>query len=149
MNRKYFRELIAPALFDTLKMLFITMIISGILGFLVAIILTMTHPNGLKPNNRIYRVISFFVNTIRSLPFVLLVVILAPLTRLLIGSIVGIYAAIVPMSIGGIPLIGKILENEFLSVRRELIEAARSFGSNNIEIFINVILRESLPGVIN
>lgn len=149
MFTRYIYELILPAFIDTLKMIGITMVISTLLGGLTGMVMVLSHPQGLKPNRRVYGVLSFIVNTIRSLPFILLVVILAPLTRLINGSIVGIYAAIIPMSIGGIPLVAKLLENEFLSVQEEVIEAAQSYGSTRHQIFFYVILKESVPGIIN
>ncbi|MDQ0507965.1 Methionine import system permease protein MetP [Aedoeadaptatus ivorii] len=149
MLSRYFFEMILPAFGDTLKMIAITMCISIVLGGLAGMAMMITHPSGLEPDRRVYGVLSFFVNTIRSLPFILLVVILAPLTRLINGSIVGIYAAIIPMSIGGIPLVAKLLENEFLAVQPEVIEAAISYGASKLQIFFYVVLKESVPGIIN
>lgn len=146
---KYLNQLVLPAVFVTLRIMVTTMIISVFLGFIVGCIMTYTHPHGLKPNKIIYSLISFLVNVIRSFPFIILIVTLAPLTRLLIGTMIGEKAAIFPLSIGGTAIISRLIESALLETSPHLIEAARSFGASNIQILYRVMLKESVPNLIN
>lgn len=147
---KYFDQLILPAIFVTIRLVVITMVICVIGGFLLASLLIYTHPDkGLRPNKRLYLPISIIANSIRSFPFVILIVTLAPLTRLILGTMLGEAAAILPLSVGGIPFLARILETAMLEVNPQLIEAARSFGLSNRQILFRVILKESIPSIIN
>lgn len=146
---KKFEKLIIPACFQTIRMVTITMVMSIVIGSFIAIILVLTNPKGLKPNKKIYSCLSAVVNTIKSLPFILLVISIAPITRFFAGSIVGTYAAIIPMTIGGIPLIAKIIENSLIEVNPQLIEAAQSYGASPIQIVFGVMIKESIPNLIN
>lgn len=148
--QKYFNQLIGPAILVTLRLVTITMILCVVFGFLLACVMILTHPSrGLRPNRFIYAPISFVANAVRSFPFVILIVTLAPLTRLLLGTMIGEAAAILPLSVGGIPFLARILENAMLEVDPQLVEAARSFGLSNRQILLRVILKESVPHIIN
>lgn len=147
---KYFKQLIAPAILVTLRLVIITMFICVVCGFALACLMILTHPSkGLRPNKRIYAPISFLANAIRSFPFVILIVTLAPVTRFILGTMIGEAAAILPLSVGGIPFLARILENAMLEVDPQVIEAAQSFGLSNRQILFRVILKESIPNIIN
>ena len=147
---KYFDQLILPNIFVTLRLVAITMVICVIGGFFLACLLLLAHPTrGLRPNKRVYEPVSFITNAVRSFPFVILIVTLAPLTRLLLGTMLGEAAAILPLSVGGIPFLARILESAMLEVDPQLIEAARSFGLSNRQILFRVVLKESVPAIIN
>ena len=87
--------------------------------------------------------------SIRSFPILILIVAISPLTRWIIGTTIGEAAAIVPLSIAATAFIARLLENCFMEVDRQLIEAARSFGATNMQIIFRVIIRESVPGMIS
>ena len=138
---RYFNQLIAPAILVTLRLVAVTMLICVVCGFGLACLMVLTHPSkGLHPNKKIYTPISVVANSIRSFPFVLLIVTLAPITRFILGTMIGEAAAILPFSVGGIPM---------LEVNPQLIEMARSFGLSNREILVRVILKESVPAIVN
>ena len=103
----------------------------------------------MRPNKKIYAPLSIIANSIRSFPFVLLIVTLAPITRFILGTMIGEVAAILPLSVGGIPFVARLLENAMLEVDPQLIEMSRSFGLSDGEILIRVILKESTPAIIN
>lgn len=145
----YLEKLIVPSTYATLRMATGTMLLGLTFGFILAIFLTLYNPNGLKPNKKIYPILNFFVNTIRSFPILILIVAMSPLTRLIIGTTIGEMAAIVPLSIAATAFIARLLENCFIDVDKQLIEAARSFGANNMQIIFRVIIRESMPGIIS
>lgn len=145
----YWEKLMYPAFFATVRMGLGTMVIGMVLGFVLSIFLTLYHPNGLKPNGKIYPLLNFLVNSIRSFPILILIVAISPLTRWIIGTTIGEAAAIVPLSIAATAFIARLLENCFMEVDRQLIEAARSFGATNMQIIFRVIIRESVPGMIS
>ena len=142
-------DIIINALMQTLYMVFWSTLFSVILGFLPAIVLTLTAPDGLRPNRMIYEVLSFIVNVFRSFPFIILLVILIPFTRMVVGKAIGTTAAIVPLTISGIPFIARIFETSLRETNPGVIEAARSFGASNFQIMIHVYIKESIPRMLN
>jgi D-methionine transport system permease protein len=145
----YLDRLIIPSTYATLRMAAGTMLLGLAFGFGLAILLTIYNPNGLKPDKKIYPILNFFVNTVRSFPILILIVAISPLTRWIIGTTIGEMAAIVPLSIAATAFIARLLENCFIDVDKQIIEAARSFGANNMQIIFRVIIRESIPGIIS
>ncbi|MGF7059345.1 methionine ABC transporter permease [Brassicibacter mesophilus] len=145
----YGKKLVFPSIFVTLRMVAGTMIIGSICGFILAILLTMYGPNGLKHKKSLYQVMSFLINTIRSFPILILIVAISPLTRLIIGTTIGEKAVILPLSIAATAFIARLLESNFIKVDKQLIEAARSFGATNMQIMFRVIIKESIPSIIS
>ena len=146
---RYFEGIIGPSIFSTLRMLIATMIFAFILGFLLSIALIVTRYDGLKPNKKIYNFLDFIVNSIRSFPIIILIVAISPITRAVVGTTIGEGAAILPLTIAATPFLAKILENAFIQVDKQLIEAARSFGASNTQIIFKVILKEAIPSIVS
>lgn len=142
-------DIILKASQQTLYMVFWSALFSIILGFIPAIILTLTAPDGLKPNKIIYEILSFLVNVFRSFPFVILMVIIIPLTRAIAGTSIGTTAAIVPLTVCAIPFIARVFETSLRETNPGVIEAARSFGASNLQILIHVYIKESIPRMLN
>ena len=134
---------------QTLYMVFGSTLFSVILGFVPAIILVLTAPDGLKPNKVIYQVLDFIVNTFRSFPFIILLILVIPVTRAIVGTSLGSTAAIVPLTISAIPFVARIIESSLRSVDQGLIEAAKSFGASDFQIIIRVYLKEALPFILS
>ena len=130
-------------------MVFWSTLFSVLLGFLPAIILTLTAPDGLKPNKIVYEILSFLVNTFRSFPFVILMVVIIPLTRAIMGTTIGTRAAIVPLTACAIPFIARVFENALRETDPGVIEAARSFGASDAQILFRVYFKESVPRLLN
>ena len=141
--------IIVPAFFDTLKMLLISGFISTILEFVFGVILIVTEKGGLYENVVINRILDFIVNTIRSFPFIILMVSIIPFTRLIVGSSIGDTAALVPLTVACTPFMARIFQNSFKEVDPALIEAAQSFGASKWQIVIKVMLKESVPSIIS
>lgn len=141
--------IIVPAFFDTLKMLLISGILSTIFGFVFGVILIVTEKGGLYENVVINRILDFIVNTIRSFPFIILMVSIIPFTRLIIGSSIGDTAALVPLTVACTPFMARIFQNSFKEVDPALIEAAQSFGASKWQIVFKVMLKESIPSIIS
>ena len=129
--------LIVPAFFATLKMLVISGIMSTIFGFIFGVILVVN------------RILDFLVNTIRSFPFIILLISIIPFTRLIVGTSIGETAALVPLTVACSPFMARIFQNSFKEVDPALIEAAQSFGASKVQIIVKVMLKESVPSIIS
>ena len=141
--------IILQAFWKTLIMVFWSTLFSVIIGFIPAVILTLTAPGGLKPNRIVYGILSFLVNVFRSFPFIILLVILIPFTRALVGKSIGTTAAIVPLTVSAIPFIARVFETSLRETNPGVIEAARSFGASNFQILMRVYVKESIPRMLN
>lgn len=141
--------LIIPAFFATLKMLVISGIMSTIFGFIFGVILVITEKGGLCENIVVNRILDFLVNTIRSFPFIILLISIIPFTRLIVGTSIGETAALVPLTVACSPFMARIFQNSFKEVDPALIEAAQSFGASKVQIIVKVMLKESVPSIIS
>ena len=142
-------SVIMTAFKQTLYMVFWSTLFSVIIGFIPAIILTLTAPDGLKPNKIVYEILSFLVNVFRSFPFIILLVILIPFTRMVVGKSIGTTASIVPLTVSAIPYIARVFETSLRETNPGVIEAARSFGASNFQILMHVYVKESIPRMLN
>ena len=143
------KMLIVPAFFATLKMLLISGILSTIFGFIFGVILVVTEKGGLCENIVVNRILDFLVNTIRSFPFIILLISIIPFTRLIMGTSIGETAALVPLTVACSPFMARIFQNSFKEVDPALIEAAQSFGASKVQIIVKVMLKESVPSIIS
>lgn len=141
--------LIVPAFFATLKMLLISGILSTIFGFIFGVILVVTEKGGLCENIVVNRILDFLVNTIRSFPFIILLISIIPFTRLIMGTSIGETAALVPLTVACSPFMARIFQNSFKEVDPALVEAAQSFGASKVQIIVKVMLKESVPSIIS
>ena len=146
---KFLNEILLSSLLQTLYMITIPAIIATISGLIIAIILVVTKEEGLKPNKIIYKILDFIVNTLRSFPFMILIVALIPITRIIVGTSIGENAAIVPITIGSAPFIARIIENALNEIDKGLIEAAKSFGATKTQIIFKVMIKEAMPSIIS
>ena len=142
-------NLLYKATLETLYMSLVSTILAFIIGLGLAVILILTKKGGLAQNIAIYRTLDIIVNTLRSFPFIILMIVLFPLTKLIIGTSIGTSAAIVPLTIGSAPFIARLIEAAMLEVDKGVIEAAMSFGASRFQIISKVHLREALPAIIN
>ena len=142
-------EVIFTAFKQTLYMVFWSTLFSVVIGFFPAILLTLTAPDGLKPNKPFYETLSFIINVFRSFPFIILLVILIPFTRMLVGKAIGTTASIVPLTVSAIPYIARVFETSLRETNHGVIEAAKSFGASNLQILIRVYVKESVPRMLN
>ncbi len=142
-------DVIINASLQTLYMVFWSTLLSVILGFIPAIVLTLTAPDGLRPNKLVYEVLSFIVNVFRSFPFIILLVIIIPFTRFVAGRSIGTTAAIVPLTVSAIPYIARVFETSLRETDPGVIEAARSFGASDLQILFRVYIKESIPRMVN
>lgn len=140
---------ILAALGQTLYMVFWSTLFSVVIGFIPAVILTLTAPDGLHPIRPVYEILSFLVNVFRSFPFVILLVLVIPFTRLVVGKAIGTTASIVPLTLSAIPFIARVFETSLRETDPGVIEAAKSFGASNWQIIFRVYIKESVPRILN
>jgi D-methionine transport system permease protein len=134
---------------ETLQMMFVTGIIAGVLGLILGIILLMTDEGGLTPQRFIYAVLDKIVNIGRSIPFIILMAVIVPLTRLIVGTSVGTAAVTVPLVLGTIPFYARQIQNALLEVDPGVVEAARAMGVGNLGIVYRVsISKKALISII-
>ena len=136
------------SLLETLKMVFFSTLFSFILGFALATVMIVTGPHGLRPNARLYGILDISVDILRSLPFIILIIAIMPITRFVMGIAIGTTAAILPLTVAAAPFAARIIEANFLEVDRGVIEAARSFGASTTQVIFRVMLPEALPSII-
>lgn len=141
------KDILMPALLETLFMVSVSTVFSVLLGFIVAIVLIITEEKGLNPNKAIYKTLDFIVNTLRSFPFMILMILVFPLSRLIVGTAIGTPAAIVPLTIGAAPFAARIIESSLKEVDYGIIEAAKSFGATTFQIIFKIMLKEAMPSI--
>ena len=128
-------------------------VLSGLFGFIIGlptgVLLFMTRKGQVLENSILNSNISVVVNIFRSIPFIILIVWMIPFTRALVGTSIGVQAAIVPLSVGAAPFIARMIENNLLEVPPGLIEAARAMGATPSQIVRKVLLPEALPSIVN
>ena len=131
-------DILLPALWETIYMSFTATFFATLIGFALAVILILTSKDGLKENLKIYSILDVVVNTLRSFPFIILMIVLFPLTKFLIGKSIGTTAAIIPLTIGAAPFIARLIESAFKEVDKGVVEAAKSFGASDMQIIFNL-----------
>ncbi len=142
-------ELLWPAIKETLIMVVPSTILAVLIGFIPAIILVVTDEKGLKPNKAVYMTLDFIINVLRSLPFVILMIAIVPLTKFIVGTSIGEIAAIVPLTLASAPFIARIIESALKEVDEGVIEAAKSFGATDMQIIFKVMLKEAVPAIVS
>lgn len=150
-NRSYeiLREIVLQEIGNTIYMVTISILLAGIIGFIIAVLLRITDESGLHPNKVIYKIVDVFVNVIRSFPFIILAVAILPITRILVGTSIGREAAIVPLVLSGSCFVARLIEGNLKEVKEEVIEASKSFGASNIQILFFIMVPEAIPGIVH
>ena len=136
------------ALQETFQMVFFALIFGGIWGLIQAIVLLVTRPEGILPNAVVYHILNPIVNALRSLPFIILLIAVIPFTQWLVGSSIGTWAAIVPLTIYVGPYMGRLIETSLLEVNEGIIESAQSMGATPWQIIFKFILPEARSSLI-
>ena len=141
--------LLLKGVWETLFMTFTSGLFSFIIGLPIGILLFITREGQIYEHKTINRIVAFFVNIFRSIPFVILIVWMIPFTRAVVGTSIGMNAAIVPLSIGAAPFVARLIENSLLEIPFGIIEAARAMGANIFQIIKKVLIPEALPSLVN
>ena len=135
--------MVVEGIFVTLYMTLATTFMGYVLGLPMGIALVITAPKGLRPNKIIYKVLDVVVNVVRSFPFLILLIVIQPLTRIIVGKSYGPTATIVPLTLSAAPFIARMVESSLLEVDHGVIEAAQSMGANLWTIIWKVMIGEA------
>nr|WP_094570344.1 methionine ABC transporter permease MetI [Mucilaginibacter xinganensis] len=140
--------MILRGLLETIVMTFVSGFFGFVIGLPTGVMLFMTREGQVSENRIVNGVISVLVNIFRSIPFIILIVWMIPFTKALVGTSIGVQAALVPLSIGAAPFIARMVENSLVEIPNGLIEAARAMGARPLQIVLKVLLPEALPSII-
>jgi D-methionine transport system permease protein len=141
-------EMIKQGIYETLYMTLVSTFFGYLIGLPMGVLLCVTGKDGLKPNAVIYKVLDIIANIVRSIPFLILLILLIPFTRLLLGQSYGSTATIVPLVAAAIPFIARMIESSLKEVDAGVIEAARSMGASTFRIIVKVLLVEARTSII-
>ena len=133
---------------DTLYMTLASTLFGYIIGLPMGVVLTVTDKDGIRPNAAVYKVLDVISNLLRSIPFIILLIVLIPFTRFVVGRSYGSTATIVPLTIAAAPYIARMVESSLKEVDAGVIEAARSMGASDFQIVTKVMLVEARTSLI-
>ena len=141
--------LVGTSTLETLLMVFFSTFFAILIGFPLGILLNITNKYGITPKPVFNLVLSRIIDVLRSFPFVILMIVLLPFTRLILGTAIGTTATIIPLSIAAAPFVARITETALNEVDPGVVQASRAMGSTNAQIIIKVLIPESLPSVVS
>lgn len=142
-------SMVGVSLLQTLEMVFFSTVFSLFLGFPLGVLLCITNPLGIAPRPVLNQVVSRIVNALRSFPFLILMILLIPLSRLIIGTGIGTEATIIPLSIAAAPFVARVIESALNEVDQGVIQAAKAMGSTTWQIIYKVLIPEAMPSIIS
>ena len=142
-------DMILKGIQETLYMTLLSTLMGYVIGLPMGVLLTVSDKDGLKPNRVLYRILDVIANIVRSIPFLILLILLIPFTRLVVGKSYGSTATVVPLVIAAGPFIARMVESSLKEVDEGVIEAARSMGASNLRIIVKVLLVEARTSLIN
>ncbi|AMA72839.1 MULTISPECIES: methionine ABC transporter permease [Aneurinibacillus] len=141
-------DLYLPALQETLYMVGLSIFIGTLIGIPLGVLLVITRPGHIFEQPIIFQIINTIINIIRSVPFIILLFALIPLTKLIVGTFIGVEGAIVPLVVYVSPYIARLMESALLEVDAGLIEAFQAMGATRRQIIFNVMLKEARPAIV-
>ena len=140
--------MMAEGVWDTLLMTLVSTLFGYILGLPMGIALAVTDKDGIRPNALVYKILDVIANIVRSIPFLILLILVMPLTKLIVGKSYGSVATIVPLTIAAAPFIGRMIESSLKEVDHGVIEAAQSMGAGTFTIIWKVLLVEARTSIL-
>lgn len=144
----YLWQQMIQALKETVLMVSVSLVLAELGGLPLGILLVVTAPSHLRPQPVLYHLLGTVVNIGRSLPFIILMVAIIPFTRLVVGTSIGTWAAVVPLTVAAIPFVARLVETSLLEVDRGVVEAACAMGASLFQVVTRVLLPEALPSLI-
>lgn len=141
-------ELIIPSLLETLYMVFFSTVFSLLIGFPLGIVLVITEKNNIWEKPVLNKILNSVINVLRSFPFIILMIVVFPLSKLIVGQSIGTTATIVPLSIAAAPFVARIIESSIKEVDKGVIELSLSMGATVPEIIFKVLIPEAMPSLI-
>lgn len=141
-------NMIVKGIGETLLMTVLSTILGYVFGLPLGVVLAVTDKGGLKPNPFVYKILDTISNIVRSIPFLILLILLIPFTRFVVGKSYGTMATVVPLVVAAIPFIGRMVESSIKEVDGGVIEAAKSMGAGNFQIITRVLLVEARTSIL-
>ncbi|OAT82329.1 methionine ABC transporter permease [Desulfotomaculum copahuensis] len=141
-------HMVAQGTLETIYMVTVSVVVSYIFGLPLGVILLITGEGQIKPNPRLYQLLGTLVNIGRSFPFIILLIAIIPFTRLIVGTFIGTTASIVPLSVGAIPFVARLVETSMREIPRGVIEAAQAMGASTWQIITRVLVPEAMPSLV-
>ena len=143
-------QLVLPATGQTCLMVLLSTVFSLILGFPLGVLLCISDPvSGIKPRKVLFQILTRIVNALRSFPFIILMILLFPLSRLIVGKTIGTAATVVPLSVAAAPFVARIIETSLKEVDFGVIQAAKAMGSSTMQIILKGLIPEALPSLVD
>lgn len=142
-------DMILKGIQETLYMTLLSTLMGYVIGLPMGVLLAVSDKDGLKPNRVLYRILDVIANIVRSIPFLILLILLIPFTRMIVGKSYGSTATVVPLVIAAGPFIARMVESSLKEVDEGVIEAARSMGASNLRIIVKVLLVEARTSLLN
>lgn len=136
-------RMIGRGIFESMYMTLVSTLFGYVLGLPWGVVLAVTDEGGIKPSRPVYRVLDFITNIMRSIPFLILLILIIPLTRMIVGKSYGSTATIVPLVVSAAPFIARMVESSLKEVDKGVIEAAQSMGADTFQIILHVLLVEA------
>lgn len=143
-----FKADIFQSFYETLDMMLTAMIISLIVGLLLGFILFITNSNGIYKNKIIYFIVSGLINIIRSIPFILFIIVIIPFNRMILGTGFGVNASKIPLSFIGVATFARFVEKDLLDVDKNIYETSYALGASTIQYFVHFLLKEARSGLV-
>lgn len=141
-------KMLATGVWDTIYMVALSSLLSYIIGIPLGIALVVTDKDGIQPAPMLNRVMGTIINLLRSIPFIILLIMVIPFTKMIVGKIIGANAAVVPLVISAFPYISRMVESSLKEVDAGVIEAAKSMGASTGQIIMKVLLPEARPSLL-
>ncbi len=141
-------DILKTATWETLAMVSVSSFFAVLIGLPIGLVLFATKKDSIAENKALYKILDVIINIFRSMPFVILMIVVFPLAKLIVGKKIGMVAAMVPLSVAAAPFVARMMENVFTEIDKGIIEALKSMGATNFQI-LKVVLKESKPGVID
>ena len=142
------REMILNGILETLYMTVVSTLFGYVFGLPMGVLLCISDKDGLKPHPVLYKILDVIANIFRSIPFLILLILLIPFTRFLLGKSYGSTATIVPLTVAAIPFIARMVESSLKEVDNGVVEAARAMGAGTMRIILRVLLVEARTSLI-
>mgnify|MGYP001341922016 CR=1 FL=1 len=141
-------QMLIKGIGETLYMVFLSSALSYVIGIPLGIALVVTDKDGIRPVPLFNKVLGLVINVLRSIPFIILLIMVIPITRMIVGKIIGCNATVVPLVIAAAPYIGRMVESSLKEVDAGVIEAAKSMGASTWQIIVKVLLPEAKPSLL-
>jgi len=141
-------SLLLPSIWETIYMVSLSTVFALLLGFPLGILLVITEKDGIWEKQLLNSILSTVVNISRSFPFIILMILVFPVSRLIVGTTIGTTATIVPLSIAAAPFVARIIESSLKEVDKGIIEAVSAMGASTSQIIFKVLIPEAMPSLV-